>query len=72
MRGLSVTLSAWSLAVAADEGEGTIALVELPEQPCVFRGDGLCLGWPQDRLAAAYASLVPKEEAAKLELPQLG
>ena len=71
-RGLAVTRSAWSLTVAADEGEGVIVLVELPEGSFVFRGDGLCLGWAQDRLAAAYAFLSPQQEAEILDLPQLG
>ncbi len=71
-RSMSVTLAAWSLAVAADEGEGAIVLLELPDEQSFFRGDGLCLGWPQERLAAAYAALAPRDEAAILDLPQLG
>jgi len=70
-RSMSVTLAAWSLAVAADEGEGAIVLLELQDET-FFRGDGLCLGWPQQRLAAAYAALAPRDEAAILDLPQLG
>ena len=70
-RSMSVTLAAWSLAVAADEGEGAIVLLELPDES-FFRGDGLCLGWPQERLAAAYEALAPRDEAAILDLPQLG
>jgi hypothetical protein len=71
-RTMSVTLAAWSLSIAADEGEGAIVLLELPDEQSFFRGDGLCLGWPQERLAAVYAALAPREEAAVLDLPQLG
>jgi len=71
-RGVTVTLAAWSLAVAADEGEGSIVLIDLPEGRTFFRGDGVCLGWAQERLAAAYAALVPREQAEVFDLPQLG
>jgi hypothetical protein len=67
-----VTLSAWRLTVAAEEGEGTITLVELSPDDVLYRGDGLLLGWPQDRLGAAYEALVPRDEAAAPEIPQLG
>ena len=68
----SVTLSAWRLTVAAGEGEGTITLVELSSQEVLYRGEGLFLGWPQDRLGAAYEALAPRDEAAVPEMPQLG
>lgn len=68
----SMTLSAWRLVFAADEGEGTITLVELSRELVLYRGDGVCLGWTQERLAAAYDALVPKDQAAAPEMPQLG
>jgi hypothetical protein len=71
-REASVTLSAWRLAISSEEGEGAITLVELPSGSVLYRGDGLFLGWPQDRLATAYEALVPKQEAAVPEIPQLG
>ncbi len=72
-REASVTLSAWRLTVGADEGAGTIALVELGPGAAAYRGDGIFLGWTQDRLAGAYAALRPSNEAAvAMDMPQLG
>jgi hypothetical protein len=72
-REASVTLSAWRLDVGADEGSGTITLVEGSPGPSFFRGDGVFLGWPQGRLSGAYEALVPKTQAVAADvLPQLG
>jgi len=71
LRELGVTLGAWRLSLDSDEGEGTVTLVER-DSGALYRGDGACLGWSQERLAAAYAALAPRDEAAALELPQLG
>jgi hypothetical protein len=68
----SVTLSAWRLAIASEQGEGTITLIEASPGEVFYRGDGVFLGWPQERLGSAYAALAPKDEAATLETPQLG
>lgn len=59
LRESEVTLSAWRLAVAADQGEGAILLVETPGGGSLYRGEGLFLGWSQQRLEAAYRRLVP-------------
>ena len=69
-----MTLSAWRLEVAGEEGAGSITVVEVPGSPAMFRGDGVCLGWSGERLAAAYEALVPRDDtsAAVLETPQLG
>jgi hypothetical protein len=53
------TLSAWRLGVTCDEGRGAIALVETPGGGTLYRGEGLFLGWPQERLEAAYRRLLP-------------
>jgi hypothetical protein len=71
-RQVSITLSAWRLTIASEQGEGTITLVESPSEETFFRGDGVLLGWDQDRLAGAYAALSPNEQAAALDMPQLG
>jgi hypothetical protein len=73
VRELAVTLSAWRLAAASDDGEGTITVVELSPGSVFHRGDGVFLGWPQDRLSSAYDALMPRDEAASaMEMPQLG
>ncbi len=72
LREEGVTLSAWRLAVASEQGDGTITRVEVPSGEVVHRGEGVFLGWPQDRLAEAYEILVPREVAAAEESPQLG
>lgn len=71
-RELSMTVSAWRLSLVSDEGEGTITLVELTREQLLYRGDGVCLGWTQERLARASEALTPKDETAEPEAPQLG
>ena len=71
-RELAVTLSAWRLFVLADEGEGMITRIESGDAPPLFRGEGVCLGWPQERLAAAYAALLPRDDTPPPEFMQLG
>ena len=65
------TLSGWRLSVASVQGEGSIVLVDGGGGP-LFRGDGVFLGWAQERLAAAYEALRPKPEAESFETQQLG
>jgi hypothetical protein len=72
VRELGVTLGAWRLSVAADEGEGGITMVDASPGTVLYRGDGIFLGWPQQRLEEAYAALAPRDEAALPDLPQLG
>jgi hypothetical protein len=67
-----MTISAWRLSLACDEGDGTITLVEVTRERLLYRGDGVCLGWTQERLAGAYEALTPKDDAAEPEAPQLG
>ena len=59
MRESGITLSAWRLAITCDEGTGAIVLVETPGGGSLFRGEGLFLGWSQERLEAAYRRLLP-------------
>ena len=67
-----ITLAAWRMNVTAPGGSGTIVLVET-NVGAVFRGEGLFLGWAQDKLATAYRALVPKTSAdGTLNHPQLG
>ncbi len=66
------TLSGWRLAVASREGEGAIFLVDGPGGVPVYRGEGVFLGWTQERLAAAYEALRPRPPEEGFELPQLG
>jgi hypothetical protein len=70
-RQMSATLSAWRLTIASEQGEGTITLVEASSE-VFYRGDGIFLGWSQDRLLSAYEALAPKDETAPLETQQLG
>jgi hypothetical protein len=68
----SATLSAWRLAAAADQGEGTILLLQGPAEGPLFRGEGVFLGWAQEKLAAAYAALRPSPADEAVALNQLG
>jgi hypothetical protein len=71
-RASGVTQSAWRLAVACDQGTGTIVLAEVSPQRSCYRGDGIFLGWPQEKLAAVYVALQPQRDEPPFELPQLG
>ena len=68
----SVTLSAWRLSVEFAEGPGAIVLAEVSPEEGVFRGEGIFLGWPQERLAQAYTALRPEADRDGFELQQLG
>jgi hypothetical protein len=58
MRGAAVTTSGWRIGVQASRGSGSIVLAEHgPER--FYRGDGVFLGWTQERLDAAYRALLP-------------
>jgi len=67
------TTSAWRLEIACQEGRGGIVLVELTRQTSCFRGDGIFLGWSQERLAEAYRMLTAlSADDSHFELLQLG
>jgi len=67
-----VALSAWRLVVICEEGEGAIVGVEAAPEGQIYRGEGVFLGWSQDRLAAAYGALRPSSEEPGFEVQQLG
>ena len=71
MRGTASTLSGWRIAVEAPRGPGSIVLAERGAES-FYRGDGVFLGWPQDRLEAAYRALLPAPKAPEMDFPQLG
>ena len=58
MRGSTVTVSGWRISVEAPRGPGSIVLAESGGQK-FYRGEGVFLGWPQERLEAAYRALLP-------------
>jgi hypothetical protein len=67
-----ITLAAWRMLVTTPGGGGSIVLVET-NVGALFRGEGLFLGWAQDRLATAYRALVPKTAPdLTTNYPQLG
>ena len=53
----AITTAAWRLTFEADQGTGTITRVEAGAGALHWRGDGVVLGWPVDRLAELYALL---------------
>ena len=71
MRGTTNTVSGWRIAVEAPRGPGTIVVADRGAE-IFYRGDGVFLGWPQEKLEAAYRSLLPAPEAPELDFPQLG
>ena len=68
----AVTLSAWRLSVACDEGEGAIVRVDSSAEERFYRGEGIFLGWSEERLASAYEVLRPVPEEPTFETAQLG
>ncbi len=68
----AVTLSAWRLSVACDEGEGAIVRIDAPAGEVFHRGEGVFLGWPEQRLTSAYDALRPVPEESGFELQQMG
>ena len=68
----SSTQAGWRLVAASDEGEGAIVFVETRPDEALYRGDGVFLGWPQERLAAAYNALLPRPESDGFETQQMG
>src|SRR5215470_584410 len=72
-----ITTSAWRVEASCDQGAGGIVAVDLAATSTCYRGDGLFLGWPQDRLAEAYRAFSAPSGAAgdpgsDTELMQLG
>jgi hypothetical protein len=68
----ATTVSGWRLTVASDEGEGTITRVELSSGAMIHRGEGVFLGWSEERLTAGYAALMPLDEPEPPPPLQLG
>jgi hypothetical protein len=71
-RGGGATQSAWRLVVSCREGQGAIILVESSQSEAFYRGEGVFLGWPQDRMESAYRALLPKASDEPFETSQLG
>ena len=71
-RASTVTQSGWRLVVSSDQGEGAIVLVDVSPGEALYRGEGVFLGWAPDRLAAAYAALLPEPDVDGFELQQMG
>jgi hypothetical protein len=71
LRGAGVTTSGWRIAITASRGPGSIVLAEQGAQR-FFRGDGVFLGWPQERLEAAWRALLPPDDSSGGDHLQLG
>jgi len=71
MRGATVTVAGWRVTVEAPRGQGSIVLAEQAAQR-FYRGEGVFLGWPQERLEAAYRALLPPSEGSGGDHLQLG
>ncbi|HEX7616333.1 MAG TPA: hypothetical protein VF554_13790 [Thermoanaerobaculia bacterium] len=71
-RGASITASAWSIAVRADEGAGAIVRLEAADGAVHFRGGGHFLGWSREEMEAAWETMGRSDAPPEPELPQLG
>jgi uncharacterized damage-inducible protein DinB len=71
VREIGTTVSAWKMTVDSEHGVGTITLIDVSGHP-IYRGDGIFLGWPQDKLKDEYQRLNKPPDEPKFELMQLG
>ncbi len=71
-RANDLPLPAWSVQVASEQGWGTLLHLRIPRQGIYYRGDGVFLGWSQERLAAAYQTLNPKPPQAAVAYAPVG
>ena len=71
MRGTGVTVAGWQIVVEAPRGPGSIVLAENGAQK-FYRGEGVFLGWTQERLEAAYRALLPPSQGPGDDHLQLG
>jgi len=71
-RGASFTTSAWSIAVRADEGAGSIVRLEAADGAVHFRGDGHFLGWSREEMTAAWEAMARSDAPPEPDLQQLG
>jgi hypothetical protein len=60
----SMTRSGWKLWASSEEGEGAISLIEISSTVALFRGEGVFLGWPSEKLEAAYRALLPPSDTS--------
>ena len=72
IRESSSTQSGWRMTIESAEGAGSILLLEAVPGGPLYRGDGIFLGWTQERMAAAYAALRSEPETESFETQQLG
>ena len=66
-----VTRAGWRLELACAQGVGAIVVAEVSPAETWHRGEGVLLGWPQERLAELHAALTAHEEEGQSS-PQLG
>ena len=71
-RDRAMTVAAWRLTVLCKEGEGAIVFVEVSPEETFYRGEGVFLGWPRERMEGAYRTLLPKPEESAFQTQQLG
>lgn len=72
MRESGVTHAGWRMEIGSDEGDGAIVLIELTADRSLYRGEGMLLGWSQERLAATYQAVRAEPDEPPFELNQLG
>jgi hypothetical protein len=63
LRDATVTTAGWRISVQAPRGTGSIVLAEHGAQR-FYRGDGVFLGWPQERLEATWRALLPPDDSS--------
>jgi hypothetical protein len=67
-----VTRAGWRLEITCAQGAGGVVLAEVSPSEAWYRGDGLLLGWPQEKLAELHRALTAHEEEEAPSSPQLG
>lgn len=74
MREDQAITSAWRVEATCDQGSGNITRVDVSPGQSYHRGEGLFLGWPQERLAELYQTVIGwiDKSGSDIELLQLG
>ena len=66
-----MTRAGWRLEVECAQGRGAIVLAEASAAESWHRGEGILLGWTQEKLAEVYQALTRRDDP-EADSPQLG
>ena len=71
-RASNITRAGWRLELSCSEGRGAVVVAEASAAEVWHRGEGLLLGWPQEKLEELYKALTASDELSDPPGPMLG